>query len=93
MAQGVPIIATRSGGPEEIVTPEVDGVLIPAGSSECIAQAVTRLAAAPEERDRLRRSAASTVASRFSLETQVAAYEAIYRDLLGLPPACRALPA
>ena len=28
-----------------------------------------------------------------TLESQVAAYEAIYRDLLGLPPACQALPA
>ena len=93
MVQGIPIIATRSGGPEEIVTPDVDGVLIPAGSSECIAEAVTRLAAAPAERERLRRSAALTVARRFSLESQAAAYEAIYRDLLGLPPACQALPA
>ena len=93
MAQGVPIIATQSGGPEEIITPEVDGVLIPPGSSELIAQAVTRLAAAPEERERLRRSAASTVAQRFSLERQVAAYEAISRDVLGLEAAGRALPA
>ncbi len=93
MAQGVPVIATLSGGPEEIVTPKVDGVLIPAGCRERIAQAVIRLAAAPEERDRLRRSAASTVARRFSLDSQVAEYEAIYRDLLGLPTACGALPS
>ena len=57
---------------------------------ERIAEAVTRLAAAPEERDRLRRNAAATVAKRFSLESQVAAYEAIYRDLLRLPQGRRA---
>ena len=91
MAQGIPLIATRSGGPE-IITPDVDGVLIPAGSGVHIAEAVTRLAAAPEERDRLRRNAAATVAKRFSLESQVAAYEAIYRDLLGFPPDSQTLP-
>ena len=86
MACGLPVIATRSGGPEEIVTDGADGVLIAPGSGESIAEAVRTLAADPELRDRLGTAARSTVEQRFSLDAMIAAYERIYRDLLNAPP-------
>ena len=42
MACGRPVIATRCGGPEDIVTPET-GLLIPAGDAEALYQAMRRM--------------------------------------------------
>jgi glycosyltransferase involved in cell wall biosynthesis len=43
MTAGVPVIATVDGGPQEIVTHDVDGILYPAGDINGLARAVQRL--------------------------------------------------
>ena len=78
---------TISGGPEEIVTPGVDGELIPPGDAKAIADAVLRLARDPDRRGALAAAAADTVRRRFSLEAQTGRYEALCRELLGMPQA------
>jgi len=82
MACGLPVVATRSGGPEEIVTPNVDGCLIPAGSDESIAAAIRDLAADPDRRRRLGAAARETVERRFSLEAMIRAYRNLYEEVL-----------
>lgn len=42
MATGLPVIATRSGGPEEIVTPDT-GILIDCGDSEALLRAMSEV--------------------------------------------------
>lgn len=42
MFRGIPVIATRSGGPEEIVTPEV-GLLSPVGDTAALAENMRRI--------------------------------------------------
>ena len=66
MACGLPVVATRSGGPEEIITSGVDGLLIPAASSSSIAQTVLELASDAARRTRLGKAATSTVAKRWA---------------------------
>ena len=39
LACGTPVVATRCGGPEDIVTPE-DGELVPVGDADALADAV-----------------------------------------------------
>jgi glycosyltransferase involved in cell wall biosynthesis len=42
MALGKPVVAGSQGGPTEIITPEVDGLLTPYGNADALAQAIER---------------------------------------------------
>lgn len=53
LALGTPVIATREGGPGEVVTNGVDGLLHPAGDERALADCLTRLSRNPALRDRL----------------------------------------
>ncbi|MGK2950552.1 MAG: glycosyltransferase family 4 protein [Acidimicrobiales bacterium] len=57
MLAGAAVVATAGGGPSELVRPEIDGLLVPPGDVAAMAAALARLAADPEERLRLGRSA------------------------------------
>lgn len=47
-ASGIPAIATRSGGPEEVVEPGRTGLLVPPGGPDSLARAVQELLAQPQ---------------------------------------------
>jgi len=53
MAAGKAVVATRSGGPEELVTHGVSGVLVPPGNAAALAAAILRLVRNPDWRKRL----------------------------------------
>jgi len=82
MAAGVPVVATRSGGPEEIVTDGVDGLLVPARNPEALAAGIRRIINDHELRGRLVTQARQTLHRRFSLDIMLDKYEALYRDIL-----------
>jgi glycosyltransferase involved in cell wall biosynthesis len=54
MAVGVPVVATRGGGPSEIITDGVDGLLYEAGDAARLAELLTVLHEDATLRDRLR---------------------------------------
>jgi glycosyltransferase involved in cell wall biosynthesis len=83
MASGVPVVATRCGGPEEIVTHERDGLLVPVADATALAGAIERAALDAELRARLTAAALHTVAARFSLRSMTEAYGGIYDEVLG----------
>ena len=83
MACGLPVVATRSGGPEEIVADGRTGILVAPGSPDALADAVLRLARDPEARARLGRAAREEALARFTLERMVRGYEAVYAECLG----------
>ncbi len=58
MATGLPVIAARAGGPEEIITDGVDGVLYPMGDQPALAAAMRELADDPVRRGRIGAEAA-----------------------------------
>lgn len=78
LAAGVAVLATRSGGPEEIVTHEESGVLVPPGDAPALAQALTRLLRSPETRARLAAAGPVAIRDRFSLTTMIDAYGRLY---------------
>jgi glycosyltransferase involved in cell wall biosynthesis len=83
MAAGLPVVATRCGGPEVIITPEHDGLLVERNAPDRIADAILRLVENPELRRSLGGAARQTAVSRFGLDRMLAAYEQVYRSCLG----------
>jgi glycosyltransferase involved in cell wall biosynthesis len=81
MACARPVVASRTGGIVEIVRDGVDGLLVPPGDSEALANALGRLAADPALRGRLT-AAARTRAIEFDIHRTVEAVEAIYEEIV-----------
>ena len=81
MACGLPVVVTRSGGPEEIVTDAKDGLLVDVVSPSQIASALELLTNDKALRERLELGARETVVSRFSMNAMLRAYEELYARL------------
>ncbi len=81
MAAGVPVIAADAGGPAEIITAGVDGLLYPPGDVGALASSMRRLANDPGLRDRLR-IAARRRALDFAPERVALEMTEVYRGLL-----------
>lgn len=68
MARGLPVIASDVGGPAEILTPGVDGLLVKPGDEQALATAIRQLLENPEERKQLGQAGQITVQERFTIE-------------------------
>lgn len=82
MAAGLPLLATRCGGYEELVTDQENGWLVEIGSPEAIAEAIKSLATAPEIRARLAENAKKHAVETFDSSAMFRAYEKVYDHLL-----------
>lgn len=71
MARGLPVIASHVGGPAEMITDGVDGLLFEPGNERALAAAITQLLEHPEERERLSQAAHTTVRTRFTVAENV----------------------
>ncbi len=87
MLAGIPVVATRSGGPEEILEHEVTGLLVPVRDAAAMAQALTRLLQDKNGvRESLTNRAFHVARERYSEAAMVSAYESLYASLLPTPP-------
>jgi len=82
MASGVPVVCTRCGGPETIVSDGESGYLTPVGDPEALATAMRGLLTHPELRKRMAEAARRAAEARFSLAASSAAYLDVYDRLL-----------
>ena len=82
LAAGVGVIATGLGGPAEIITDGVDGLLCPPGDSDKLATLLRRLHDDPAERKQLA-AAGVQRAVAFRPEIIAAQVEATYHHTLG----------
>jgi glycosyltransferase involved in cell wall biosynthesis len=80
MAAGLPVIASNAGGPAEVITPGVDGVLYRPGDVEALAAALKRLEESPAERLALGQAALSR-AAEFRPQHIATLVEALYSDV------------
>jgi glycosyltransferase involved in cell wall biosynthesis len=87
MAAGLPMIVTAVGGNPEAVIDGETGLVVPPHDPPRLADAILRLADAPDLRAMFGGAARAWVAGQFSLEQCVEKYEALYRLLLagGIP--------
>jgi glycosyltransferase involved in cell wall biosynthesis len=77
MATALPVVATRVGGIPEVVTDDVNGLLVPPGEAAPLAAALRRLADAAL-RARLGAAARVTIEERFDLDVCVDGLTAVY---------------
>lgn len=82
MAAGRPVVATAAGGVLDIIQDGVDGLLVPAGSAERIAEAVAGLLQDPARARRLGQTAQTHVRERFAAPVHAAQMQRLYAELL-----------
>lgn len=82
-ATGLPIVATRVGGIDEIVLDGATGRLVEPNNSDMLADAMSRIMRVDSCRiQEMSRVARQHVETNYSLDTAVAQWEALYHDLL-----------
>jgi glycosyltransferase involved in cell wall biosynthesis len=82
LASERPVVATRLAGMPELVADGETGLLVPPRDPAALAAALLRLHADPTWRQQLARAGRKRVEAEFSLDTKIAATEALYRRLV-----------
>lgn len=91
MASGKPVVATRTGGLPELVSPET-GLLVPMGGTCEMAQALSSLLEDPERCVRMGQAGRARAKSRFSMQSMADEHLALYQRLTSGPPSPEARP-
>lgn len=82
MAAGLPVIATKSGGPEEIVVNGETGWLVDAGKPEALAEAIRDFYNNPQKRQRFGQAGLQRAQKLYDVNLMVQRYEALYVEVL-----------
>lgn len=82
MSCGCPVVATRCGGPAEIVTDGLDGLLVPPGDTKALTIALERLIKNPQLREKLALEAKRTVERRFAIPVVIPQIVQLYKDVI-----------
>ena len=81
MAAGLPVVATRVGGADEMVVDGVTGVLVPAGAPDQMADALKRLLSDSSMRLAMGRAGRVRAETEFDLDRTLLKYERMYTEL------------
>ena len=83
MSCQLPVVATDSGGPREILNGGKLGHLVPPGDSKALAAAMMKMMSLPEaERQAMGRAGRAYIEANYSLEHVVDQWEVLYKELL-----------
>ncbi len=85
MASGLPTVASKVGGIPEAIEDGVSGLLVPPGSAEKLADALSFLLGEVEARAWMGEAACVRVSRYFGIEQQVRNTEKMYLELCGTP--------
>jgi glycosyltransferase involved in cell wall biosynthesis len=87
MARAKPVIATRAGGVERVVTNDVNGLLIAPSDSDDLAQRMLELLADPSRARSMGERARELVSREFRVDIMVEATAKLYREVIASLPA------
>ncbi|MGQ0653110.1 MAG: glycosyltransferase family 4 protein [Betaproteobacteria bacterium] len=80
MAMGLPVITTRVGAIEEVVTEDETGMFVPSRNVAALAEAMLALSRDSERRKRLGAGGRRVAEQRFSIERMVERMEAVFKE-------------
>jgi glycosyltransferase involved in cell wall biosynthesis len=81
MASGMPVITAETCGMPDVVENDFNGLLVPPADAQALEQAVLRLAASPELRERLGQAAQQTM-TRYTWERSAFMLEGFFRHVI-----------
>lgn len=82
MFYGRPVIATRSGGPSEIIDQNESGILVDLQDTSAMANAIDYLIRNPLAREQMARLACARVREKFSFENTISKLGEVYQEAL-----------
>jgi glycosyltransferase involved in cell wall biosynthesis len=75
---GTALIATRCGGPEEIIVHDKTGILVPIGDTDAMSNAILRLAGDPELRRNMTLAGKDHIKQQFDINQFIKRFETIF---------------
>lgn len=87
MATGLPVVATRSGGPEEIIVDGETGLLVPLHDPRAMADAVGAVVRDPDLARRMGQAGRRRAQAFFGLDAYANAAQNVLRQVVGQPMA------
>lgn len=82
MGCAVPVVSTRSGGPDGIIDDGVDGYLVPLGDAQALADRLQRLCSEPDLNFRMGHLARKKVEDKYDLGRAGARFLETYDELI-----------
>lgn len=82
MACGIPVVATRSGGPEEIINHLENGILVEAGSSSQLAAGLLKLHIESRLCNKIKNTSLGIANDKYNLNIIIKQYQRQYKQLL-----------
>ncbi len=82
MAAGLPVIATRCGGPEEIIETERTGLLVDVNSPEAIAQGLQRVVTTPAFAASIGAQGRAAAIATYDVNAMLDRYQQIYDSII-----------
>ena len=82
MACELPVITTKSGGPEEIISDGFNGLLVDINSPDQIVNAIQRLTKDKILKDKIIKNAINSVKEKYTTRKMLENYDAIYQKVL-----------
>lgn len=92
LASGVPVVASDAGGLPEVVKHNVTGMLCPVGDVDGMASAALDILRDHDRHAAMAQAGVADTRERFSIDTIVSEYEALYRSAIDASSAAAATP-
>ncbi|RMH71856.1 MAG: glycosyltransferase family 1 protein [Gemmatimonadetes bacterium] len=82
MAAKVPVVASNVGGIPEIITEGLNGMLVPAGNPDSLAETVITLLQSKDIQSKLIQNACQTIQQQFTIQAHVSQVQHLYFQML-----------